>query len=131
MALSKPACVRTVSAEFFLEDPDFCTCQMCGDKCPECSPIFRTASDVLNSLERNSMEDFQTPVKKQKTVDNTSGKENNKPVSKKGHLSLKGKEKAKPEDCFSEITSNEALAKISKGYIPSNTEKNTAWSTSV
>ena len=49
-------------------------------------------------------------MKNQKTVDSTSGKEN-KPVSKKGCLSLKGKEKAKPEDRFSEITSNEVLAK--------------------
>ena len=127
MALSKPARGRTVSAEFCLGDPDFCSCDMCGDKCPEYNPIFRTARDALNSLERNSMEDFQTPTKKQKTVDNRSGKEN-KAVSKKGRLSLKGKEKAKPEDRFSEITSDEALAKISKGYIPPNTEKNTAWS---
>jgi len=37
---------------------------------------------------------------------------------------VKGKEKAKPEDRFSEITSDEALAKISKGYVPPNTEKN-------
>ena len=35
MALSKPACVKTVSAEFCLGDPDFCSCEMCGDKCPE------------------------------------------------------------------------------------------------
>jgi len=35
---------------------------MCGDKCPEYNHIFRTARDAL--LEQNSMEDFQTPVKK-------------------------------------------------------------------
>jgi len=42
------------------------------------------------------MEDFQTPAEKQKTADSTSGKEST-PVSKKGRLSLKGKEKAKPK----------------------------------
>jgi len=35
MALSKPVCGRTVSAEFCLGDPDFYSCEMCGDKCPE------------------------------------------------------------------------------------------------
>jgi len=65
MALSKPARVRTVSAEFCLGDPDFCSCEMCRDKCPEYNPIFRTARDMLNSLERNSIEDFQTSAKKQ------------------------------------------------------------------
>jgi len=55
------------------------------------------------------------------------GKEK-KTVSKKGRLSLEGKEKAKPKDCFSQITSDEALAKVSKGYVPPNTEKNNAWS---
>ena len=73
------------------------------------------------------MEDFQTQVKKLKTADSTSGKEN-KPVSKKGCLSLKGREKVKPKDRFSDLTSDEALAKILKGYVPPNTEKNTAWS---
>ena len=45
--------------------------------------------------------------------------------------SLKGKQKAKPEDRFSEVTSDETLAKISKGYVPPNTEKNTGWAMSV
>ena len=71
MALSKLA--RTVSAEFCLQDPDFCGCEMCGDKCPKCNGIFRTFRDALNSLKRNSIEDFQTPAKKQKTADSTSG----------------------------------------------------------
>ena len=41
----------------------------------------------------------------------------------------KAKEKVKPKDRFSDLTSDEALAKILKGYVPPNTEKNTAWST--
>ena len=56
-------------------------------KCVETSVLsivlFFKLLGTLNSLERNSMEDFQTLVKKQKTVDSTNRKEN-KPVSKKG-----------------------------------------------
>ena len=133
MACSKPA--RTISADFCLGDPDFCSCENCGNNCPEYNPSFRTARDALNSqlepdTDIDSMEDFQVPAKKHKSGASTSGKEN-KPVSKKGRLSLKGKQKAKPEDHFSEVTSDETLAKISKGYVPPNTEKNTGWAMSV
>ena len=47
MALSKPA--RTVSAKFCLGDPDFCSCEMRGDKCREYNRTFRTARDALKS----------------------------------------------------------------------------------
>ena len=100
MALSKLARVKTVSAEFVWENLISVVVKCVETSVLSTIPIFRTARDAPNSLERNSMEDFQTPLKKQKTADSTSGKEN-KQVSKKG-LSLKGKEKAKPEDCFSE-----------------------------
>ena len=51
------------------------------------------------------MEDFQTPSKKQKTADITSGKVNQSTRLDYFFsccLSLKGKEKAKPKDRFSE-----------------------------
>ena len=72
-----------------------------------------------------SMDDFQVP-KKRKSTDSVSGKEN-KPAPKKGRLSLKDKEKARSEDRFSEVTTDEELADLSKGYVPPNTEKNTGW----
>ena len=53
-------------------------------------------------------------------------KRTNQPPNK-GHVSLKGKEKARSKDPFSEVTTNEVLAELSKGYIPPNTEKNTGW----
>ena len=71
------------------------------------------------------MDDFQIP-KKHKSIESTSGKEN-KPASNKGRLSLKSKEKARSEDRFSEVTTDEALAELSKGYVPPNTEKSTGW----
>jgi len=66
---------RKISAEFCLGDPAFCSCIKCGDKCPEYSPSFQTARDVLRSLEPDSMDDFQVP-KKCKSADSASGKEN-------------------------------------------------------
>ena len=83
---------RKVFAEFCLDDPDFCSCEKCGDKCPEYSPSFRTARDALRNLEPDSMDDFQVP-KKRKSTDSASGKE--KPSPKKGCLSLKGKREGK------------------------------------
>ena len=116
---------RKISAEFCLGDPAFCSCEKCGDKCPKYSPSFQTARDALRSLDPDSMDNFQVP-KKRKSIDSASGKEN-KPAPNKGHLSLKGKEKARSKDRFSEVTTDEALAELSKGYIPPNTEKNTGW----
>ena len=82
--------------EFCLGDSAFCSCEKCGDKCPEYSPSFRTARDALRSLEPDSMDDFQVP-KKRKSTDSVSGKEN-KPAPKKGRLSLtEGKEKARSD----------------------------------
>ena len=83
---------------------------------------FRTARDAFRSLEPDSMDDFRVPKKRK----SASGKEN-KPAPNKGHLSLKGKEKVRSEDHFSEVTTDEALAELSKGYVPPNTEKNTGW----
>ena len=68
------------------------------------------------------MDNFQV-TKKRKTTDSASGKEN-KPAPNKGHLPLKGKEKARSKQRFSEVT-NKELAKLSKGYVLPNTEKNT------
>ena len=67
------------------------------------------------------MDDFQVP-KKRKSTDRANGKEN-KPAPQKGRLSLtEGKEKARSEDCFCKVTPDEALAELSKGYVPPNTE---------
>ena len=41
--------------------------------------------------------------------------------------SLKGKKKARSEDHFSYVTTDKALAELSKGYVLPNTEKNTGW----
>ena len=116
---------RKVTAEFCLGDPAFCSCEKCGDKCPEYSPSFRTTRDALRTLEPDSMDNFQVP-KKCNSTDSASGKENKSPPNK-GHVSLKDKEKARSEDRFSEVTTDEVLAELSKGYVPSNTEKNTGW----
>ena len=58
--------------------------------------------------------------KKHKNTDSASGKEN-KPAPKKGCVSLKGKEKARS------VTTDEALAEVSKGYVAPKAEKNTGW----
>ena len=75
------------------------------------------------------MKNFQVP-KKRKSIDSASGKEN-KPALNKGRLSLKGKEKARSEDRFSEVTTDEALAELSKGDVLPNTKKNTGWAMQV
>ena len=116
---------KKVSAEFCLGDPAFCSCEKCGDKCPEYSPSLRTARDALRSLEHDSMDDFQVP-KKRKSTDSASRKEN-KPVPNKERVSLKGKEKARSDYRFSEVTTDEVLAELSNGYVPPNTEKNNGW----
>ena len=85
---------------------------------PDFHFTFRTARDALRSLEPDSMDDFQVPKKRKPSA---SGKEN-KPASNKGRLSLKGKEKARTEDHFSEVTTDEVLAGLLKGYVPPNTE---------
>ena len=116
---------RKVSAEFCRGDPAFCSCEKCGDKCPEYSYSFQTARYALNSLEPDSTDDLQVP-KKCKSTESVSGKEN-KPAPNKGRPSLNGKEKARSKYCFSEVTTDKVLAELSKGYIPPNTEKNTGW----
>ena len=65
------------------------------------------------------------PPKKRKNA--PEGKENAIP-NKKRCLSLrKGKDKAgpAPQERFCEITTEERLAKLSKGHVPANTQKNT------
>ena len=116
---------RKVSAGFCLDDPAFSNCESEGTNAPSIALVFELLEmpwGVWSLIVWMTFKYLRSAIILIARVE----KRTNQPPNK-GHVSLKGKEKARSKDPFSEVTTNEVLAELSKGYIPPNTEKNTGW----